>query len=369
MLRLTKAGKIVFALGTLLLCGLIYFLFFKPEGAPPTDAQGIPFSSPAADPPKPFKFPLSDDQAALWAQQSEKNRAVLKHCSFFKDYPASRDKGGIKLDFVGIVPEDAAESPYYRQDPETGRFYAPVYPVGAGTEGVNQALAAYGGDPKGVDPCVVGPDGAPTPVVVVWPKGQNPPTQGGLVRVLGYMAWQFGFIKAEVPDQAATVVNAGRIEDASLQQALAPAIRQRVLNILVKRGPVWLRLGRIEFAATQTRLWTTLWNTSSEAVSGYGGVTRATIREAGKAEQKAGPIKLTGTQSLSKLEKNGDLLSSTDIPPPSVNTGGLSGYITFPPVDPSRVLILDLPDPYAGSGGANDKAISIQLRPQQNKEL
>lgn len=361
MIKLTKAGKIVVGVVGVLLCALIYFMFFRPAPPPPTDEAGVLLTAPGPVP-KPYSFPLKGKQAEVWQQKASKRRSQLTHCAFLTRsvYQSSRTK---ELDFVGIIPKDATESPYYYLDPKGGREYFPVLPIGPGSEGVKYAVAAAGGDTQAVDPCTGG-----VPIMVAFPEGTNPP-QSGLIRVLGYMAWTSDDLNMTSPPPATTtVVNAGSVKEASLQQALAPATRERMLNVVVRRGPVEMRVGRIEFASNQTRVWVSLINRSAEPVDGFQ-VARATLEERGRAPQPASTSPLPGARDLGSRQEQTDLLENKEIPPPSGRAGKLEGFITFPAVNPSALLTLRLPDPYPSTGGQGEQAISIQLRPQANQAV
>jgi len=361
VLRLTRTGKIVSVVLLLAFCAVLYLLFFKPDPAPLADDNGIPLSQPIKNPPVPYKFPLSAQQAEQWQQAASSNSSKLSYCTFFSQYADSRDA---KLDFVGVMAPKAIESPYFHRNSK-GREYYPVYPIGPGSDGIKYALAGASKDQKNIDPCTLDAEGSPTPVVVAFPKGVSPPS-GGLVRVLGYMAWQYGYINPQARNPLATVVNAGQVTGTSSQQALAPTQLKQILNIVVGRGPIVIRLSRIEFASEQTRLWVELFNTSSQTAAGWTGVSQATIQELGAPDSlKAGSTKLEQASSLDSLRIPNDLLQNTDIPPFSASGAGrTSGYITFPAVNPSKVLILNLPDP---SQGSTDSGITLTLRPSSNQ--
>ena len=371
MIKLTKTGKIV--LGTLLVlfCGLIYILFFRGEAPPPTDPQGVPLQQ-SAPVPQGYKFPLSREDSERWSTAAIPTRNKLTYCSFFTekvggDYESNRQT---PLDFVAIVAPEARQSPYYYQDPKKKREYYPVFPIGAGSKGLKDALAAASEDAESADPCIVGAEGSPVPVVVAFPPGEAPPA-GGLVRIKGYMALQYGYLSDNVPDVTAPIVNAGEVKPASLQQALSPANYQRVLNLSLRRGPVVMRLSRVEFSSQQTRVWAEIWNTSPKPLEAWQGVSAATIQERGAPAVKPAGLQEApaGADQLGDLEVSDDLLQQTEIPAASGTPGKVSGYIIFPYVNPKKPIELSIPDPYTGGAPVQGNNITIKLLPQFNQPV
>lgn len=371
MVKLTRTGKIALGVVLVIFCGLIYFLFFRGDPPPATDTEGIALTDPAPVP-KGFKFPLSKEASLKWQQEAAPTRDKLSYCSFFSaDFGGAYEENrNVPLDFVAILAPDARQTPYYYRDPETKRSYYPVYPIGAGSEGLKQALAAASGDTESVKECALGADEGAVPVVVAFPPGENPPS-GGLLRIKGYMAWQFGYVKADVPDQQAPVVNAGEVTAASAQQALSPATYERILNISMRRGPVVMRLSRVEFSPEQTRVWVELWNTSPRPLDAWEGITSATLQERGAPAVKATGAQedTTGADQLGDLDVTNDILQSTEVPAASGTPGKVSGFLVFPSVNPDKVVELFMPDPYPGDNGDGGNNITVKLLPGLNKQL
>ena len=377
MLALTKAGKIAVAVIAILSTGLIYVLFFTPSSAKPpakVDSGGVPLTEPAPVPAG-YQFPLKGDQLKQWNQQASGFKNNLDYCMFFTSYPSSRAK---PLHFTAaIVPKDSEPfGALQYTDRSTGRTYYPAYPA---TGSADQLTALLGGEDTAPQCDGLFAGGQPLPIMIEFPAGVSAPASG-LVDVSGYMSWQYGGVMDGNNDftaeqqgsyGAATVINAGQIKEASAQQALAPALYARNLDIAIRKGSITLRLIRIEFAADQTRLLAELNNNASLAseegwagpMNGDGG---AVLKQGGSS------VGLTPDGELAKAANSdgtaGDLLSSESIPGGSGGgkPGQLLGYIIFPSIDARQSATLSLPDlPTASS---NDPLpIRIDLPAKLNK--
>ena len=374
MLALTKAGKIAVVVIAILLTGLIYILFFSGSSSTPADVdgKGIPLTEEAPEP-SGYQFPLKGDQLKQWNQQASKVGSNLTYCSFFRAYSKSRD---IPLRFpAAIVPKDSEPfGSLQHTDRSTGRTYYPAYPA---TGTAEQLTGLLDGDPDTAPDCggIFGGE-PPLPLMIEFPAGVSAPASG-LVDVSGYMSWQYGEVMDKASNdftveqnspynQLATVINAGQIKEASAQQALAPALYARNLDIAIRKGSITLRLIRIEFAADQTRLLAELNNNSSLAnEEGWAGISDSELKQGG-----SGPVAPDG--ELAKTANSGgitsDLLSSESIPGGSGGgkPGQLLGYIIFPSIDARQSATLSLPDlPTATSNDA--LPIRIDLPAKLNK--
>jgi hypothetical protein len=332
------------------LTGLIYVLFFSGSSSPPAsvDSGGAPLTEPAPVPTG-YQFPLKGDQLKQWNQQAGKVGSNLNYCSFFSAYTSSR---ATPLRFpAAIVPKDS--DPFgalQYTDRSTGRTYYPAYPA---TGSADQLTALLGGEDTAPDCGGLFAGGQPLPIMIEFPAGVSAPASG-LVDVSGYMSWQYGGVMDGNNDftaeqqgsyGAATVISAGQIKEASAQQALAPALYARNLDIAIRKGSITLRLIRVDFAADQTRLLVGLNNNSSLASEeGWTGIDAAVLKQGGSS------VGLAPDGELAKAANSdgtaGDLLSSEPIPG---GTGGgkpgqLLGYIIFPSIDARQSATLSLPD-------------------------
>ena len=360
MIKLTLTGKIAAGLALVLLGIGVYMLFFRPAPGPVVDDQGLALSV-ASKPPPGFTFPLDDKQAAAWDKKSAKDPA---YCDFLSRYEKNRQT---LLTFTALLDEDPKASPYFYTDPTTKREYYPVYPIG-GARGADKALQASGqGAGEGdIDPCLVdSSESAGLPILVAFPPGAPAP-KSKVIKVRGYMAYTSDYLGIDETLDTTVIVNAGSVSEASLQQALAPARSSRELDIRIRRGDLLLRLGRIEFASDQTRVWVQIFNSSSVEQPAWAGVSGSQITQEGAAEMPSG-FELAAATDLQSAQGGAasDILPDAPVKPATAKAASLEGFITFGPVDPSKKLTLNIPDPSPGDSSSTP-VILISLDPALN---
>jgi hypothetical protein len=363
VLRLTRTGKIVSGVLGLLFVLFVYMTFIKSDPAPvgPDPALLQPASIP-----KGFSFPLADRQLEEFQARSAPNRSRLDVCQFTSGYVQSR---GVPIQFEALLAPNARQNPYFHVDRRSGREYWPAYYVDPDPRGLATAQAAAAGDTTNLNACDKDSAGQAIPLLLAFDAGQKPP--GDLLRIDGIVWWDS---LAANPGQRSTpagasttdapMVRVGHAEQAFSAQLERPAFKKRVLNMAFRRGGVVLRLGRIEFATGQTRLWVELYNKTDVPVPNWNGGASATLRQdggasvtAGNSDQGAGADQATST----------DVLPSEDIP--AKGGGSLRGYITFPEVDPNRTLFLNLPEINTRSQATGAAPITIRLDPKLNRPV
>jgi hypothetical protein len=362
MVRLTPFGKMVFAAAGVLLLLLMYVMFLKP--APVSEeCQSNPSSCDVAVPAqtKPYHYPFRNSAEAERFRKKAKTPSDV--CAFFSTYTANR---GIPITFRAYVPPNAKQSPYYYADPDTGREFLPAYFIAAAARGVDDAIAFANEDTANLPPCASDTGGV---ILLGFAKGQRPVSP--LVEVDGIIWWDSLSVNPSQQDteagaetSTAPVVLVGGSRGVAPSQASQPAFAQRVLNTAVGRGPAIIRVSRIEFADTQTRVWVELINKGNRPLPAWPGVVTATLREEGGRSLTNGDTGEGGP--VGEGEEINPTLNDRlpDEPVPSKGGGSLKGYLVFPRVDASRTLFLSLPD-FRDAGDDGAFPIVIRIPPAQ----
>lgn len=335
MIRITLKAKLTLAAVALLFVCAAGYVMFKP--AP--EVIDLHLDRPAALP-NGVKFPLEGQDRDRFAVASAKTRAKLGVCNFFSGYAPNRGK---PLAFQALIPDNARTSPYFYADAKTGREYWPAYFIAPTPSGLDRARAAASGTAENVEPCALAPDNTAKPILLGFDRGRKPAS--GLVSVQGLIWWDSVSLNpaqqttsAGAATVAVPVVRVGAAEGVSVSQVARPAFKHRILNMAFQHGPAILRIGRIEFAAGQTRVWVELLNKTSLPLPAWSAES-VTLREQGGSSMAAGSDEAGEDEGVKGAA---DELPVEEIP--AKGGGALRGYLTFPEVDPGTTLYLNLPE-------------------------
>jgi hypothetical protein len=257
-MRLTFLGKFFAGALLLLLVGGMYFVLFPSEEAPD-------YTQPAQLTFEPEKLPFSADSEDEYRKSTED---VTTYCTFFENYGPSR---GVPAHFDAYIPEDFQESVYYYQDPDSGEQYIPAYFIQPGGNGLDLARAYAEDELERLPGCVTPPDlgGSGGVILLGFPEGRSP--GGQYVETWGEIWWDSVNLnpgqvssQAGLESGAAPVVKVASFANLTASQASDPANQTFPLNIALQRGPGVIRLGRLEFADGETRIWLELVNLTLE---------------------------------------------------------------------------------------------------------
>lgn len=355
-MRLTRLGKIVIASVALIMTLMVWLLFLRPHDTGPdltvpADTGGYSF---------PFKSATERDRFA------DSSREVVGYCPFFDQYSAIR---GLPITFQALIAPSAKQSPYYYRDDDLGMEFIPAYFVAPGTRGVLDARAFSHQDFTNLPPCAQTTGGV---ILLGFKTGDLPPSQ--LINLEGMVWWSSGAMNpAQFDTQAgaetgdAPVVVVGSYETLSPSQVSAPASSTRALNTAIARGPGIIRIGRIEYADDQTRVWVELINKGVAPLQQWAGLSQATLKEDGGPSLPQGAISRSSDDGDSEdATAPLDGLPNEAVPPQQ--SGTLKGYLFFPRVDASKVLYLSMPDLTGSDRYGKAQPIVIRIPPAPARE-
>lgn len=337
-MKLTFFGKLVLGGMFLLIVGVIYMLFFKPD-------TSIDTTLPAQ---LTYRYPFNESTKNAFSKEA---KGISSYCDFSPDtYVGNR---GIPIEFDALIAPDYKQSVYYYTDPETGEEYIPAYLIEPGGSGLANAQAFATEDYERLPECVPTPEfgGTGGLILLAFPKGQTPTSP--YVRAYGEIWWESVALN---PGQTATaagegsgsaqVIKVGAYDNLSPSQASDRANVVENLNLVIQRGPGVIRLGRIEYGDAQTRIWVELINQSSTPLEPWLGASEACLRVGnsdcllvGEVETEAGDLEVLDENPLLT-----DILSADASIPPKATGGSISGYLIFPKVEANKELRLEIPD-------------------------
>ena len=374
MIKLTKAGKIIVGCFTGLFLVICYMIFFSGNDVAPValDADGIPYTTLVAKPSPPYKFPLSAEQSAQWHQDAQSNLKwmdsvdqSLSYCTLM-DESIQHSLRRHPIEFLAIVGDTA--NPYYLSNAGgAGKSIYPVYPIENKDGGEKLALQATGGSNNEGDSsaaqdqltnCGIKVEGQDTAVPVLVQFAPNTSlAQNQIVRVQGFIAGTWARTSALIP---APLVIAGHTERAFGQEIFAPTKSDNGrpmefdLNINLRHkhdptsGGVTLHLGKIQYAARQTRIWVQIYNgTNKDVATSWTGITDSKLSgpgDSGVGQDLCSEGICLDDQSF----QAGDLQ-------PQVAAGllqdklltaktSIQGWLVFPRMDYGPTLTLRMPD-------------------------
>lgn len=337
-MKLTFFGKLVLGGIFLLVVGVMYMLFFKPD-------ETIDASQPAQ---LTYRYPFNESTKMQFSKES---REISNYCDFSPEtYIGNR---GIPIEFDAVIAPDYKQSVYYYTDPKSGEEYVPAYLIEPGGSGLTNAQAFASEDYDRLPECVPTPElgGTGGLILLAFPRGQTPASP--YVHAYGEIWWESLALN---PGQIATaagkesgsahVVKVGAYDNLSPSQAGDRANVAKTLNLAIQRGPGVIRLGRIEYGDAQTRIWVELINQSTTPLEPWLGATEACLRVENSDCLLVGAIEVEEGE-LADISENPlmtDILSADAIIPPKATGGSISGYLTFSKVEANKELRLEIPD-------------------------
>ena len=342
--RLTPVGRVLSAVAVLVLvlvCGLV----LKSCGSEPQTGPNLAVPADTGG----YSFPFKDEAQA--EDFVAKSKPVTNQCTFsLERYAAMR---GLPLNFDVLIPPNASSSPYYFIDVKQNMEYVPAFFISPTTTGMRDALewASSPGEVADSMPACSQPTAAL--MMLGFERGQRPINQN-LLHVNG-LVWfnSFAIRPAEAQSSLSAdifdvpVVAVGSADPVSYSRAADPPQDIAQLNTVVRRGDAVLRVSRMEFTETETRVWMELIGRGARSPGDYPSET-VSLRQNGAQTQSATTEHLgDSAELLSDNPALNDLLPADPIP--AAGAGTLSGYLVFPPVDRTKTLYLSVPEPGAGS--------------------